>query len=52
MGILQGIFKARDKPQNSLSSSWYTFLFGTTSSGKPDNENAAMQHTADHYGVL
>ena len=34
MGLLQGIFKARDKPQNTLNSSWYTFFFGTASSGK------------------
>ncbi|WP_322354500.1 phage portal protein [Dehalococcoides sp.] len=46
MGLLQGIFKARDKPQNTLNSSWYTFFFGTASSGKPVNENTAMQMTA------
>ena len=46
MGILQGIFKARDKPQNTLNSSWYTFFFGTASSGKQVNETTAMQMTA------
>jgi HK97 family phage portal protein len=46
MGILTGIFKARDKPQNTLNSSWYTFFFGTASSGKPVNETTAMQMTA------
>ncbi|WP_010244611.1 phage portal protein [Acetivibrio cellulolyticus] len=46
MGILQGIFKARDKPQNSLGGSRYSFLFGGTTAGKPVNEQTAMQMTA------
>lgn len=51
MGILQGIFKARDKPegdrrvQNRVGSGW-SFLFGGTSSGKLVNERTAMQTTA------
>ena len=40
-----GLFKARDKPQNRIGSSW-SFLFGGTSSGKTVNERTAMQTTA------
>lgn len=46
MGILQGIFKARDKPKNALGGSRYSFFFGNTSAGKPVNEHTAMQMTA------
>ncbi|WP_368488123.1 phage portal protein [Clostridium sp. BJN0013] len=46
MGILQGIFKARDKPKDSLSGSRYSFFFGGTTAGKPVNEHTAMQMTA------
>lgn len=46
MSIFKGIFKARDKPKNSLNSSRYSFFFGSTTSGKPVNENTAMQMTA------
>jgi len=45
MGIIQGIFKARDKPKNSLSGSRYSFFFGGTTAGKPVNEHTAMQIT-------
>ena len=46
MGILQGIFRARDKPKNALGGSRYSFFFGNTSAGKPVNEHTAMQMTA------
>jgi len=46
MRILQGIFKARDKPKNALGGSRYSFFFGNTSAGKPVNEHTAMQMTA------
>ncbi len=46
MGILQGIFKARDKPKDALGGSHYSFLFGGTTAGKPVNEHTAMQMTA------
>jgi len=46
MGILQGIFKARDKPKAALGGSRYSFLFGGTTAGKPVNEHTAMQMTA------
>jgi hypothetical protein len=42
MGIIKGIFKARDKPKDSLSRSRYGFLFGGTTSGKTVNERTAM----------
>ncbi|MDF9410017.1 phage portal protein [Pelotomaculum isophthalicicum JI] len=40
------LFKARDKPKNSLWGSTYSFFFGSTSSGKSVNERTAMQTTA------
>ena len=46
MNIFQGIFKARDKPSDTLSGSRYNFFFGSTSAGKPVNEHTAMQMTA------
>jgi len=41
----QGLFKARDKPKNSLGSA-FSFLFGGTTSGKTVNEHTALQTTA------
>ena len=46
MGILGGIFKSRDKPQNATSGSAYRFFIGGSSSGKNVNERSAMQMTA------
>lgn len=46
MGILSGIFKARDKPVNATSGSSYRFFMGSSTSGKPVNERSAMQMTA------
>jgi phage portal protein BeeE len=46
MNIFRGIFKARDKPKDSLGGSRYSFFFGNTSAGKPVNEHTAMQMTA------
>ena len=45
MGILNGLFKSRDKPQNRVGSGG-AFLFGSTTSGKTVNERTAMQTTA------
>ena len=45
MSILSVLFRSRDKPQNSIGSGW-SFLFGSTSSGKTVNERTAMQTTA------
>ena len=46
MGLLSGLFKSRDKPQNSTVGSSYTFYMGGSTSGKPVNERSAMQMTA------
>lgn len=46
LSSILGIRSVRDKPQNSYSSSAYSFLFGRTTSGKPVNERTAMQTTA------
>lgn len=46
MGILQGLFKSRDKPINKLSGNNHSFFIGQTSSGKRVNEKTAMQMTA------
>ena len=46
MGILSGIFKARDKPTNATSGSTYRFFMGGSTSGKNVNERSAMQMTA------
>ena len=46
MGIFSGLFKSRDKPQNSTSGSAYTFFMGGSTAGKYVNERSAMQMTA------
>jgi HK97 family phage portal protein len=46
LSILKSIFHSRDKPQDSLSGSRYSFYFGGTTSGKPVNEMTAMKMTA------
>ena len=46
MGILSGIFKARDKPKNRTAGSAYTFYMGGSTSGKNVTERSAMQMTA------
>ena len=46
MGILQSIFRSRDKPKDILGGSRYSFFFGSTTAGKPVNEHTAMQMTA------
>ena len=46
MNLLNKIFKARDKPFNSLNGSTYSFFLGGSSSGKAVNERSAMQMTA------
>ena len=46
VGLLQGLFKAPDKPKGSLGVSRYSYFFGSTSAGKPVNEHTAMQITA------
>jgi HK97 family phage portal protein len=46
MNIFSKIFKAKDKPENSLTGTNYSFFFGSTTSGKPVTESTAMQMTA------
>ena len=46
MGILQGLFRSRDKPQNRTAGSGYSFFFGGTTAGKAVTERSAMQMTA------
>ncbi len=46
MNLLNKIFKARDKPTNSLNGNTYSFFLGGSSSGKTVNERSAMQMTA------
>ena len=43
MGILTGIFKSRDKPQNATSGGAYRFFIGGSSSGKNVNERSAIR---------
>jgi len=45
VSIFSRIFRSREKPQNSLFGSAYTFFFGGTTSGKLVNERTAMQTT-------
>lgn len=51
MSIFKSIFKSRDAPQRlsapqNLGGSQYSFFFGSTTAGKPVNEQTAMQMTA------
>ena len=46
MGILSSIFRARDKPANSLTGSSYVPWLGGSTSGKLVTERSAMQMTA------
>lgn len=38
MGIFTGLFKSRDKPQNSYDSPSYSYFFGRTQAGKRVND--------------
>ncbi len=46
MGILSGLLRSRDKPENRTSGSGYSFFLGSSSSGKYVNERTSMQMTA------
>ena len=46
MGILSGLFKSRDKPENKLSNNTHSFFIGHSSSGKRVNEKTAMTMSA------
>ena len=45
MGIFTGLFKSRDKPQNSYDSPSYTYFFGRSNAGKRVTDRTALQHT-------
>ena len=45
MSIFSGLFRSRDKPKNRIGGGW-SFLFGSTTSGKAVNERTAMQTSA------
>ena len=46
MSIFSGLFKSRDKPQNSYDSPSYTYFFGRANSGKRVTDRTALQHIA------
>lgn len=46
MGLFNGIFRARDKPQNATNGSSYRFMLGGSTAGKTVTERSAMQMTA------
>ncbi len=46
MGLLSGIFRQRDAPQNRTAGSAYSFFLGQSSAGKRVNERTAMQTSA------
>ena len=46
MGILRGLFRSRDKPENRTVGSSYAFYLGSSSAGKAVTERSAMQMTA------
>lgn len=46
MSIFSGLFRSRDKPQNRTAGSNYSFLTGSSLSGKSVNERTVMQMTA------
>ena len=46
MGIFKGIFRSRDKPENKVLGSGYSFLMGSSTAGKNVTERSAMQMTA------
>ena len=46
MGIFKGIFRSRDKPENKVLGSGYSFLMGSSTAGKNVTERFAMQMTA------
>ena len=46
MGIFTGLFRSRDKPENSTVGSRYAFYMGGSSSGKSVTERSSMQMNA------
>lgn len=46
MGLFDGLFRSRDKPQDRTAGSAYTFFMGGSTAGKNVSERSAMQMTA------
>ena len=46
MSVFGKLFKARDKPQDALNGSGYSFMFGRSVAGQSVNERSAMQMSA------
>lgn len=46
MRVFGQLFKARDKPQDALNGSGYSFLFGRSTAGQSVNAHSAMQLSA------
>ena len=46
MKLISTLFKARDKPQDALNGSGYSFMFGRTVAGQSVNERSALQMSA------
>ena len=46
MSVFGKLFKARDKPQDALNGSGYSFLFGRSTAGQSVNAHSAMQLSA------
>ena len=46
MGLFDGLFRSRDKPENRTAGSGYSFFFGGSTSGKLVTERSSMQMTA------
>ena len=46
MSVFGKLFKARDKPQDALYGSGYSFMFGRTVAGQSVNERSALQMSA------
>jgi len=46
MGLFSGLFRSRDKPQNSYDSPSYTYFFGRTYAKKRVDDRTALQQIA------
>ena len=54
MSVFGKLFKARDKPQDALNGSGYSFMFGRSAAGQAVNERSAMQMSVvySYKGIL
>ena len=51
MGIISGLFRSRDKPQNRTAGSAFNFVIGTSKAGTSVTEITSMQMTAVYASV-